>query len=91
MPIEVFVADEQSDQTVDLTRWSELAERVLADRRHRPARTGWKGMRCGARDRRPGPLLGASVPRSSRRSGGVPDPTHPNIRTPTVWLVQCTT
>jgi probable rRNA maturation factor len=36
VPIEVFVADEQSDQTVDVTRWSELAERVLADRRLGP-------------------------------------------------------
>ena len=33
MPIEVFVADEQSDQPVDVARWCELAERLLADRR----------------------------------------------------------
>jgi probable rRNA maturation factor len=32
MPIEVFAADEQSDQPVDLGRWRELAERVLGDR-----------------------------------------------------------
>jgi probable rRNA maturation factor len=32
MPIEVFVADEQADQPVDLGRWSRLSERVLADR-----------------------------------------------------------
>jgi probable rRNA maturation factor len=30
--IEVFVADEQSEQPVNLRRWSALAERVLADR-----------------------------------------------------------
>lgn len=32
MPIDVFVADEQSQQPVDVRRWSELAERLLADR-----------------------------------------------------------
>jgi probable rRNA maturation factor len=32
MPIEVFAADEQSAQAVDLARWSDLAERVLGDR-----------------------------------------------------------
>lgn len=32
MPIQVFVADEQSDQPVDVSRWGGLAERVLADR-----------------------------------------------------------
>jgi probable rRNA maturation factor len=30
--IDVFVADEQSDQPVDVARWSALAERVLGDR-----------------------------------------------------------
>jgi probable rRNA maturation factor len=30
MPIEVFVADEQSDADVDIARWSTLAEQVLA-------------------------------------------------------------
>jgi probable rRNA maturation factor len=30
--IEVFVADEQSDEPVDVGRWSALAEQVLADR-----------------------------------------------------------
>jgi probable rRNA maturation factor len=29
MPIEVFVADEQSDAAVDIARWSALAEQVL--------------------------------------------------------------
>ncbi|MGD0592513.1 MAG: rRNA maturation RNase YbeY [Acidimicrobiales bacterium] len=32
MPIEVFVADEQSQQPVDVKRWSVLAERLLSDR-----------------------------------------------------------
>lgn len=32
MPIQVFVADEQSDRPIDPGRWGELAERVLADR-----------------------------------------------------------
>ncbi|MGO9559505.1 MAG: rRNA maturation RNase YbeY [Acidimicrobiales bacterium] len=32
MPIQVFVADEQSDRPVDPGRWGGLAERVLADR-----------------------------------------------------------
>jgi probable rRNA maturation factor len=32
MPIQVFVADEQSDRPVDPSRWGDLAERVLADR-----------------------------------------------------------
>lgn len=32
MPIEVFVADEQSQQPVDVEAWSALAERLLADR-----------------------------------------------------------
>ncbi|MGO9197082.1 MAG: rRNA maturation RNase YbeY [Acidimicrobiales bacterium] len=32
MPIQVFVADEQSDRPVDPGRWGDLAERVLADR-----------------------------------------------------------
>jgi probable rRNA maturation factor len=32
VPIEVFVADEQSDQPVDVGRWSALSERILADR-----------------------------------------------------------
>ncbi len=31
MPIQVFVADEQSDEPVEAGRWGELAERVLAD------------------------------------------------------------
>ena len=33
MPIEVFVADEQSQQPVDIKRWGALAERLLAERR----------------------------------------------------------
>jgi probable rRNA maturation factor len=32
MPIQVFVADEQSDRPVDPERWRDLAERVLDDR-----------------------------------------------------------
>jgi len=32
MPIEVFAADEQSEEAVDLARWSGLAERVVGDR-----------------------------------------------------------
>ncbi|MDA8266037.1 MAG: rRNA maturation RNase YbeY [Actinomycetota bacterium] len=33
MPIEVFVADEQSDRPIDATRWSRLAQHIVADRR----------------------------------------------------------
>jgi probable rRNA maturation factor len=36
VPIEVFVADEQSQQPVDVKRWSALAERLVADRRLGP-------------------------------------------------------
>jgi probable rRNA maturation factor len=32
VPIDVFVADEQSQQPVDVRRWSVLAERLLSDR-----------------------------------------------------------
>jgi probable rRNA maturation factor len=32
VPIEVFVADEQSEQPVEVARWSGLAERVLRER-----------------------------------------------------------
>jgi probable rRNA maturation factor len=32
VPIEVFAADEQTEQPVDVKRWSALAERLLSDR-----------------------------------------------------------